>query len=117
MNILGAADQVLLNITINQQNLTSLSGKLASGLRIQSAADDPSGNAIAQGLQAKVNGLQQSVENVQEGTNLLTVADGAAATIQEVLQRMNSLVVESNSDINSNEQLLAIQTEIEQELL
>jgi flagellin len=117
MNILGAADQVLLNITTNQQNLASLSGKLASGLRIQSAADDPSGNAIAQGLQAKVNGLQQSVENVQEGTNLLTVADGAAATIQEILQRMNSLVVESNSDINSNEQLLAIQTEINQLML
>src|ERR1700722_20844687 len=108
MNILGAADQVLLNISTNQQNLPSLSSKLASGLRIQSAADDPSGNAISQGLQAKANGLQQSVENVQEGTNLLTVADGTAATIQEILQRINSLIVESNSDINSNEQLEAI---------
>src|ERR1700722_19416038 len=113
MNILGAADQVLLNLNINQQNLTSLSGHLASGLRIQNAADDPSGNSIAQGLQAKVNGLQQSVENVQEGTNLLTVADGAAATIQSILQRINSLIIESNSEINSTEQLAAIQTEID----
>jgi flagellin len=117
MNILGAADQVLLNIDTTKDQLLSLSSHLASGLRIQTAADDPSGNSISQGLQAKINGLQQSVENVQEGTNLLTVADGAAATIQGILQRINSLIIESNSDINSVTQLAAIQAEIDQELL
>ena len=119
MNVsgLGGADQVLLNISLNQQTLSKEASELSSGLRIQSAADDPSGNAIAQGLQTKVNGLQQSVENVQEGNNLLTVADGAAANIQNILVRINSLVVESNSDINSDEQLDAIQNEINQMLL
>ena len=117
MNILGATDQVLLNLNTTRDQLLSLSSHLASGLRIESAADDPSGNSISQGLHAKINGLQQSVENVQEGTNLLTVADGAAATIQGILQRINSLIIESNSDINSVTQLAAIQAEIGQELL
>ncbi len=68
-------------------------------------------------MQSKINGLQQSVENVQTGTNLLTVADGAAATIQGILQRIDSLIIESNSDINSNTQLMSIQAEIGQALL
>jgi flagellin len=117
MQILNGTDQVLLNINRNQDTLTTLSSHLSSGLRIENAADDPSGDAIAQTLQSKVLGLQQSVENVQNGTNLLTVADGAAATIQQILQRINSLIIESNSDINSNTQLQAIQDEINQELL
>jgi flagellin-like hook-associated protein FlgL len=117
MNILGATDQVLLNLDTNQQQLGKITSQLSSGLRIQTAVDDPSGNAIVQTLQTKINGLQQSVENVQEGTNLLTVADGAAATIQDILQRINSLIVESNSDINSDSNLEDIQNEINQQLL
>lgn len=117
MNVLGATDQVLLNLDNNQQSLGKITSQLSSGLRIQNAADDPSGNAIVQTLQTKINGLQQSVENVQEGTNLLTVADGAAASIQAILQRMNSLIIESNSDLNSNTQLQNIQDEITQQML
>ncbi len=117
MRVLDGADTVLLNLGRHQQNLKTLTGALASGLRIQGAADDPSGLAISENLRSRVSGLQQSVENVQTGGNLLTVADGAAETIQKVLQRINSLIIESNSDINSNDQLQAIQTEIGQLLL
>jgi flagellin len=117
IGILSGADQVLLNLDNTQSKLSSLTNKLSSGLRIVTAADDPSGNAIAQTLQTKALGLQQSVQNVQTGTNLLTVADGAAATIQDILIRVNSLIVESNSDINSNTQLENIQAEIQQSLL
>lgn len=112
MNIMTGADNLLHNLNYTQQQLGTLSSRLASGLRIQSAADDPSGLAISESLRSRVGGLQQSVENVQTGGNLLTVADGAAATIQQVLQRIDSLIIESNSDINSNEQLSNIQTEI-----
>lgn len=116
MNILSGTDNLLYNLDRNQQDLSSLTSKLSSGLRIQSASDDPSGLAISTNLQTRVGGLQQSVENVQTGGNLLTVADAAAATIQQVLQRINSLIIESNSDINSDEQLSAIQTEINEML-
>ncbi len=117
MNILNGTDNLLYNLNRNQQQLGTITSRLSSGLRIQTAADDPSGLAISENLQSRVGGLQQSVENVQTGTNMLTVADGAAATIQQILQRIDSLIVESNSDINSDEQLSNIQTEINQMLL
>lgn len=111
------SENILLNLDRNQQNLGNLTSRLASGLRIQTAADDPSGLAISENFRSHIAGLQQSVENVQTGGNMLTVADGAAATIQQILQRIRSLIVESNSDINSNTQLEAIQAEIDQGLL
>jgi flagellin len=85
---------------------------LASGLRVQSAADDPSGLAIAETIQSKVAGLQQAVTNVQTAGNLLNVADAALGSVQDILQRVRSLVVESRSDMNSNGDLQNIQSEI-----
>ena len=111
------SENILLNLNRNQENLGNLTSRLASGLRIQTAADDPSGLAISENFRSHIAGLQQSVENVQTGRNLLTVADGAAGTIQQILQRIRSLIVESNSDLNSNAQLAAIQAEIDQGLL
>jgi flagellin len=116
MNILNGTDAILLNLGVHQRSLQTLTQQLSSGLRINSAVDDPSGLAIADNLQTRSQGLQQSVENVQNGTNLLTVADGAASSIQNILQRIDSLIVEAHSDINSNTQLQSIQTEIEQML-
>jgi len=111
------SDNILLNLDRNRQDLATSTSRLASGLRIQTAADDPSGLAISENLRSRISGLQQSVENVQTGGNALRVADGAAATIQQILQRIDALIVESNSDINSDTQLKAIQAEIDQGLL
>ncbi len=116
MKIGYGMDDVLLNMEHNQQELAKTTSELASGLRIQSAADDPSGLAIAENLTTKVNGLQQSVNNVQTAHNLLTVADGALAETQTILQRIRSLIVEARSDINSNSDLQNIQAEINQML-
>lgn len=113
MKILNGADNILQNLENNRGTLQTLTSRLASGLRIQSAVDDPSGITISETLKTKVLGLQQASENVQAGGNLLSTADAAAASIQQVLQRIRSLIVESNSDINSNEQLQSIQTEID----
>jgi flagellin len=112
MDPLSAVGNVLLNIDRNQSALLNTVTQLSSGLRINSAADDPSGNAIAQNLTTKVNGLQQSVTNVQNANNALNVANGALASIQTILERVNSLIVESNSDVNSTQDLEDIQTEI-----
>lgn len=117
MDVLGSVGGVLRNFSLTQNNLQRDVRALASGLRVQSAADDPSGLAISQSLQSKVNGLNQSVQNVQTAKNLLTVADGALASVQQILQRIRSLTVEARSDINSDQQLHNIQSEIDQLLL
>lgn len=117
MDVLGSAPLVLQNEALTQNRLTTDVNALASGLRVRSASDDPSGYTIAETLQTKVAGLEQSVTNVQTANNLLNVADGALSSIEVILQRIRSLVVESNSDINSQNQLENIQTEIDQLLL
>ncbi|HTZ54600.1 MAG TPA: flagellin [Candidatus Acidoferrum sp.] len=114
MNVQIGADDVLLNLDRNQQAFEKTVTQLSSGLRINSAADDPSGNAIATNLTSKVGGLQQAVNNVQNGVNALNVANGALSAVQDILVRINNLLVEANSDINSSADLQDIQTEINQ---
>jgi flagellin len=93
-------------------NLQTDVTRLSTGLRINSAADDPSGLAISQSLQSRVNGLDQGVESVQTATNALTVADGALATIDTLLQRIRTLVVAANSTLESANDVSDDQTEI-----
>ena len=117
MDVLGSSPFVLQNEALTQNRLATDVNALASGLRVRSASDDPSGYAIAETIQTKAAGLQQSVTNVQTASNLLDVADGALSNIQAILQRIRSLAVESNSDINSQSDLQNIQAEIDQLLL
>ncbi|MDQ2864863.1 MAG: flagellin [Candidatus Eremiobacteraeota bacterium] len=113
MNILGGADSVLLNFDRNQQNEATSVSRLASGLRIQSAADDPSGLAISETLKSRITGLQQAVSNVQTGSNMLNVVSNALGSVTGILQRIRNLTVESRSDLNSSTQLQSIQSEIQ----
>jgi|GEM_PF-714339 len=117
MDVLGGVGQVLLNLSLTQKKEQTDIRALASGLRVDSAVDDPSGYGIAQRLQTQVNGFQQAVQNVQTANNALAVANGALTTITLILQRIRSLVVESRSDLNSSTDLANIQAEISQLLL
>lgn len=113
MDVLGSAGQVELNLFRTQLDEERQVRALASGLRVVSAVDDPSGLAIAENIQTRVLGLQQGVQNVQTATNLLTVADSTLANVQTILTRIHSLIVEAASDLNSVSQLQSIQTEID----
>lgn len=111
---LDYSDNVLYNFNNNEAKLTDLSKQLSSGLRINSAADDPSGYTMATHMQTVSQGLDQGQQSVQNAKNLLTVADSAMGTITEILQRMRSLVVEANSDLNSPQDQQNLQAEIDQ---
>jgi flagellin len=111
------ANNVSLNLNKNQSALQTSVTRLSSGLRINSAADDPSGLAIAEKLQAQVNGFDQAVSNVQDANNAATVADGALQTTTDILQRIRSLAVEASSDITSPDDKTNLQAEVSQLLL
>jgi flagellin len=117
MDVLGSASFVLQNEALTQNRLATDVYALASGLRVRSAADDPSGYTIHESLDTKIAGLQQSVTNVQTANNLMQVAESALSNVTTILQRIRSLIVESNSDINSQSDLQNIQAEIDQLLL
>jgi flagellin len=72
--------------------------RLSSGLRINSAADDASGLAIADGLRADVAALNQAARNANDGVAVVQVADGALAEISNLLQRSVALAEQAASD-------------------
>jgi flagellin len=114
-NLLAA--QASLNLNRNQSLLGNTVNQLSSGLRINTAADDPSGLAIAETLQSQVNGFQQAVKNVQDANNAATVAEGALQTTTDILQRIRSLAVQASSDITSQADKSNLQVEVAQLLL
>jgi flagellin len=101
------------NLNANQAGLDSAFAQLSSGLRINKAADDASGLAISQGLTSQINGLTQANSNVQDGINVAQIADGSLGTVQNVLQRMRTLVVQAaNTGTQDTTSLSAIQQEM-----
>jgi flagellin len=101
------------NLSNNQTTLSSAFQKLSSGLRINKAADDAAGLSIAQGLTSQINGLTQAVSNTQDAINVAQIADGALGTVQNILQRERTLVVQAgNIGTNDYNSLNAIQSEI-----
>jgi len=97
-----------------QSDLQTLSQRLSSGLRVNTAADDPSGLAIAESLASKVSGMDEGTRQLQSANNALTVADGAMSTVSDILQRMRALVVEARNGLASTADTNDIQAEITQ---
>ncbi len=73
-------------------------GRLSSGFRINSAADDAAGLGIANQLRGDIRALNQAGRNAEQANSLLQVAEGAAQTIQGIVERMKELATQSASD-------------------
>jgi len=108
------ANQALLNLNRNQQSLGKLVNQLSSGLRVNTAADDPSGLAIAVNLNNQSAGFDTANLNVQDAQNAANVADGALSTVTQILQRVRSLAIEAANTITSATDRAALQAEVTQ---
>ena len=97
-----------------QKNLSTSVQRLSSGLRINTAADDAAGLSVAQNMQSQINGINMAARNVGDATNLLTTADSSLSTIQDMLLRMKSLVVEGRNDSLSFAQKANVNTELDE---
>lgn len=95
-----------------QNNLASSVQRLSSGLRINSAKDDAAGLSISQNMQGQINGVNQSVRNLSDATNLLQVADSSLSTVQDMLLRMKQLAVQGYDGSLSTSQKLNIVQEL-----
>lgn len=102
------------NLARQQQVTAEATEQLASGLRINKAADDAAGLAISEGLTSQVNGLGQGMRNAQDGINLVQTADGALAESQDILQRMRTLAVQAANDSNDSASRADMQAEVGQ---
>ncbi|AXO15729.1 flagellin [Thalassospira indica] len=93
--------------------------KLSSGKRVVSARDDAASMAIGSRLNSTASALTSGIVNIGQGNSMLQIADGAMATIDDVLVRMNTLAVQAASENLSdtergflNDEFVALRTEI-----
>src|SRR5262249_48289547 len=102
------------NLSSTQQSLSTSLARLSSGLRINSAADDAAGLAIASRFTSQINGLDQAARNANDGISLAQTAEGALDQVTNNLQRIRELAVQSSNATNSNTDRAALQTEASQ---
>lgn len=88
--------------------------RLASGQRINRAADDAAGLAIAEALRSDVRQYTKEVENLQSGISASQTADGALETQGDAIQRLRELAVQSSNGTLSDNQRSAINEEAQQ---
>jgi flagellin len=72
-------------------------GRLSSGLRVRSAADDAAGLAISEEFKANIRSLQQAKRNANDGVSLSQVADGALKEVHGLLNRMRELSTQARN--------------------
>ena len=96
---------------VNSRTLATRIERLASGLRINRAADDAAGLAISEGMRAEIGGLIQGVRNAEQATNLSQVAEGALNQVSAMLIRMRELAVQAASSTVNDSNRANLQAE------
>jgi flagellin len=104
---------------MNAQRSLASSGKdlqqamerLSTGSKINSAADDAAGFAIAESMTAQVRGLSMSAKNASDALGLLKVVENATNDVTDMLQRIRELAVQAQSGTNSTKDIANLQQE------
>ncbi len=103
------------NKLANNDNLLSKSlERLSSGLKINSAKDNPAGLAMAKRMNSQLESLSVATQSAGDGVSIMETADGAMAEISEMLQRMNELAVKAANGTYSENDRAVIQDEVRQ---
>jgi len=89
-------------ISVNQLRMTERGlsqglQRLSSGLKINSGADDPSGLAVAKGMEAQLGGQKVAMQNAEDGISVIRLADGSLNETQSILARMRDLAVRASN--------------------
>jgi flagellin len=98
--------------SVNRDMETSMA-RLSSGKRINSASDDAAGVAISSRLSAEIRGTDQAIRNSLDGQALIDTAEGAHKEIENILQRMREVAVQSANDTNNGQDRTNLQAEMD----
>ena len=86
------------SLNTQQASLSKSLEKLSTGLRINRASDDAAGLSVSETLRGKVRGMERAKSNAADGIALLQIAEGATGEINNILQRMRELTIQSSTD-------------------
>ena len=103
-----------------QRSLSTSSGelrtameRLSSGKKINSAADDAAGFAIAERMTAQIRGLNMATKNANDGLSMIATVENATNDVTDMLQRVRELAVQASNDTNSTTDRGYLQKEVD----
>jgi len=100
---IGAMNALYALTNINKQ-LSIHQTRLATGKRINSAADDPAGLAISTKMWARSEGLKTALSNIGDAKNLLAVAESGLGRLNDILNSMRTITEQAANDTNGTEE-------------
>ncbi len=109
-----SAQNTLNRLKKNSSNLEKSLKKVASGMKINSAADDASGLSISERMRVQVRGLDQAQANTQNATSLMRTAEGAVQSTIDTLRTMKEKAINAANDHNTDADRATLQREIDQ---
>jgi flagellin len=101
------------SLMASSRELQSAMERLSTGRKINSAADDAAGFAIAESMTAQVRGLSMAAKNANDALGLLKVIENATNDVTDMLQRIRELAVQAQSGTNSATDVANLQKEAE----
>ena len=104
------------NLTTSKSTLSQALQRLSSGLKINSAADDAAGLAIATNFTTQINGTNQAVNNANDAVSEAQTAGGALTTLTANLQSIRTLAVEAANGSNSSADRAALDQQVQQQI-
>ena len=107
LRVINLLDQ---NNSMLQKNL----GKVASGMKINSAQDDSAPWAISERMRMRIRALEQDNQNIENDSALMKTAEGAVASTIELLKALKEKAINSANDSNTDEDRITIQKEVDQ---
>ncbi len=114
INTNTAAVNAQYNLSKVQSEQENAMERLSSGLRINSASDDAAGVAIASRMNAEITGTNMAIRNAMDSQALIDTAEGAHVEVENILQRMRELSVQSANDTYSDSDRSNLQAELSQ---
>lgn len=104
------------SLNSSTSNLQSAITRLSTGFRVNQAGDDAAGLCVAQGLETQIRGNKRAMLNVQDGLNMMYIAEGGMSGVTEDLQRIRELCLQAANGVYSQDQQQTLMNEIKERL-
>ena len=104
------------NLSAATKGLNTAMNRMSTGYKINSAADDAAGYAVASKMRSKLNGYEVAESNGQMATSLLTTEEGVLEIMNNYLSRIRDLTEQAANGTYATDSLFAIRTEVVQRM-
>jgi flagellin len=102
------------NLASTNKSLSNVLGRISSGLRVNSAADDAAGLGVATNLETDAKSTTQAMRNANDGISMIQTAESASNEVVDILQRMRELAVQSSSETLDDDERSYISDEFDE---